>query len=245
MGFSKLKKYIFRLTPSKIIKFYQEPIKNKFAEDQKFANLSYSQEGEDIVLERYFENKRQGFYIDIGAHHPFRFSNTYKFYLKGWVGINIDAMPGSMSLFEKHRPRDINIEQPIAEKQEKLTYYVFNESALNTFDALYAEKYLLNANYKVLEKKDLEAYPLGVVLEKYLPEGKQIDFMSIDVEGFDLQVLKSNNWIKFKPLVILVESLEMESINEFQKCEINIFLISKGYLLFAKTVNTCFFKIVN
>jgi FkbM family methyltransferase len=245
MGFSKIKKYVLKLTPDKVIKFYQEYSKVKDSDDQNFANISYSQEGEDAILGRYFENKNEGFYIDVGAHHPFRFSNTYRFYLKGWSGVNIDAMPGSMSLFERYRPRDINIEQPISEKYEKLTFYIFNEKALNTFVQSNAEKYLLNPDYKILEKKELEAFPLAQVLERYYPEGKQVDFMTVDVEGLDLQVLKSNNWLKFKPLFVLVETLEMESIIEFQNSDIYIFLISKGYLFFGKTVNTCFFKISN
>lgn len=228
-----------------INKFIFNKYQTKSTIEDGFFNKAYSQEGEDILLSRFFEGKKDGFYLDIGAHHPFRFSNTYLFYQKGWSGINIDAMPGSMSLFEKHRPRDINIEKAIAEKQEKLPFYIFNEPALNTFDKTNVQKYLLNSNYKIIEKRELEAVPLGLLLENYLPEDKQIDFISIDVEGYDLQVLKSNNWIKFKPLVVLVESLEMESINEFQKSEIYNFLISRGYLFFAKTVNTCFFKLIN
>lgn len=66
-----------------------------------FYTKSYSQEGEDMVLNRYFQGKNSGFYVDIGAHHPKRFSNTYFFYKKAWCGINIDAMLGSMDRFKK------------------------------------------------------------------------------------------------------------------------------------------------
>lgn len=84
----------------------------------KFFEKSYSQEGEDLILKRFFSNKEKGFYIDIGAHHPKRFSNTYLFYSKGWNGINIDAMPGSMRLFNQIRKRDLNLEVPIAKKRK-------------------------------------------------------------------------------------------------------------------------------
>ena len=76
----------------------------------RFATKSYSQEGEDLLLRRIFEHQKNGFYVDVGAHHPFRFSNTYLLYKCGWRGINIDAMPGSMRLFRRFRARDINIE---------------------------------------------------------------------------------------------------------------------------------------
>ena len=87
-----------------------------------------------MIMRRLFENQQTGFYIDVGAHHPKRFSNTYFFYKMGWQGINIDAMPGSMEIFRRQRPRDINIEKPISNcGQVGLTYYAFNEPALNGF----------------------------------------------------------------------------------------------------------------
>lgn len=80
----------------------------------RFATKCYSQEGEDLLLSRILGDKKDGFYVDVGAHHPFRFSNTYLLYKQGWRGINIDAMPGSMKLFNRFRPRDINIECGVA-----------------------------------------------------------------------------------------------------------------------------------
>ena len=80
-------------------------IKNNYFDG--FSLKSYSQEGEDMILRRLFEKQKTGFYVDVGAHHPKRFSNTFFFYKKGWSGINIDAMPNSMRLFDKIRPRDI------------------------------------------------------------------------------------------------------------------------------------------
>jgi hypothetical protein len=84
---------------------------------------SYSQEGEDRILLRPFENCKDGFYVDVGAHHPTRYSNTYLFYRMEWSGINIDAAPGSMNLFKKKRPRDINLEVAISDREEELTFY--------------------------------------------------------------------------------------------------------------------------
>lgn len=80
----------------------------------RFASKSYAQQGEDLILREILNYASTGFYVDVGAHHPFRFSNTYLFYKQGWRGINIDAMPGSMTLFHRFRPRDINIECGVA-----------------------------------------------------------------------------------------------------------------------------------
>lgn len=76
----------------------------------RFGVTSYALQGEDLILREMLHSAQKGFYVDVGAHHPFRFSNTYYFYKRGWSGINIDAMPNSMALFKRFRPRDINIE---------------------------------------------------------------------------------------------------------------------------------------
>ena len=99
----------------KLIAFYKLIVpsfvkKHWIEEHEKQIDVFYSQQGEDIILHRMFEWQEQGFYIDVGAHHPTRFSNTYKFYKRGWTGINVDAMPGSMTAFNRLRPKDINIE---------------------------------------------------------------------------------------------------------------------------------------
>ena len=105
-----------------------------------WINFSYSQEGEDILLKRIFNNKKNGFYVDVGAHHPKRFSNTNIFYQMGWRGINIDPMPSSMDLFKRYRPRDINLEFGVAKKKGIMKYYIFNDPALNSFQRHYLRK---------------------------------------------------------------------------------------------------------
>ena len=203
-------------------------------------SLCYSQEGEDLVLDRMLEQKAEGFYVDVGAHHPARFSNTYLFYRRGWRGINIDAMPGSMRKFERVRPRDINIECGVADRAGKLTYHRFNEPALNTFDV--AEARLKNKPpYQLLDTVEVSVERLDFLLERHLPAGQGIDFLSVDVEGYDLKVVKSNDWTRFRPAYVLVESLD-SSLASVDKSPINIFLAGQGYVLYAKTVNTLFYR---
>lgn len=214
-------------------------IKNNYFDG--YALKSYSQEGEDMILRRLFEKQKKGFYVDIGAHHPKRFSNTFFFYKSGWRGINIDAMPNSMCLFNKIRPRDINIEIPISDKKQKLKYYMFNEPALNSFSKKLAEKRADKNNYNIISEKDIETSTLEEIFKKYLPYGRKIDFMSIDVEGLDLQVLKSNNWRQFRPKFVLVEILGC-SIEDIANSKEYKYLSEFEYEFFAKTVNTVFFR---
>lgn len=238
----KTKKYLQVVSSPQNFYFYSKSI---FEHHQ----VSFSQEGEDRILERIFAHKNDGFYVDIGAHHPQRFSNTYKFYLKGWRGINIDAMPGSMDLFQFIRPRDINLEVAIAKESGYFLYYVYNEPALNTFSKETYEQRLqaigFSQRYHLLEKIEVKAFPLSDVLDNYLPKDQNIDLMSVDVEGLDYDVLTSNNWDKYRPEVVIAEELNLSSIASALNSPIANFLLTKGYKLFAKTVNSLIFKMAS
>lgn len=208
----------------------------------QWENRSWSQEGEDQILRRIFERQSTGFYVDVGAHHPKRFSNTYLFYRYGWRGINIDAMPGSMLAFEKSRPRDINLELGIGAEEDTLDYYVFNEPALNGFSKeISQERHDSDSAYQIYSVIKVDVLPLTVVLDKHLPIGQRIDFLSVDVEGLDLEVLKSNDWNKYRPKFVLTEILG-SSLHEIEKSAIGMFMNEAGYALYAKCMNTVFFK---
>jgi FkbM family methyltransferase len=211
----------------------------------KKGQLSHAQEGEDRVLSSLLyklHGGRQindGFYVDVGAHHPYRYSNTCLFYKQGWRGINIDAMPGSMSAFRKQRPRDINLESGIAREAGTRKLYLFNEPALNTFDESLASA-RCNDDWPIETTVDVPMVPLSEILRKYLPSGKAINFLTVDVEGFDLEVLQSNDWQKYRPTVVLVETLGL-TIDDLTSDPVTAYLRSLGYVAYAKTVNTTFF----
>ena len=213
-------------------------VKSKYFD--KYYQKSYSQEGEDMVLKRLFENQKVGFYVDVGAHHPKRFSNTYFFYKQGWRGVNIDAMPDSMLLFKKTRPRDINIEKPVSDRKQVLTYYAFNEPALNGFSKEISAERDGRNDYYLEFTKDIETSTLEEILDSNLPENQTIDFLSIDVEGLDLEVLKSNNFNRHRPKVILVEVLGSKFC-DIEEGEIAKLLMKHNYAVYAKTIFTVIF----
>jgi FkbM family methyltransferase len=200
-----------------------------------FADYSFSQEGEDMLLRGIFTNKSTGFYVDVGAYHPQRFSNTNHFYLAGWRGINIDAMPGSMEPFRQLRPRDINLEIGVSESAETFTYYAFNEPALNGFSKEVADRVTEKEQYKLLFTKPIPTHPLADILDEHLPVNQTIDFLTIDVEGLDQAVLRSNNWEKYRPVVILTETIHSSPVSGSQ------FLKNLGYRELCSTLRTQFF----
>lgn len=203
---------------------------------------SYSQEGEDGMLRRIFASQRTGFFVDIGAHHPKRYSNTYYFYLFGWRGINVDAAPGSMELFSKVRPRDINIEAAVANGNKTLTYYEFDESTLNGFSKGISLSRNAQGTYKIVSERKVETVPLAEIFERYLPPGQMIDFLNIDVEGFDLEVLESNDWTKYQPTIVLAEDLCLSNLQQLDKSPVVCFMHRQGYELYGKAVTTLIFR---
>jgi len=205
------------------------------------ATLSYAQEGEDLVLRRMLEDRRDGFYVDVGAHHPRRFSNTLMFYDMGWSGINIEPAPDALRQFERQRPRDCNLNLGIAEQRGELTYYVFDDPALNTFDPTLREERETSTPYRVLETLKVEVDRLDRVLEQHLPSDRHIDFLSVDVEGLDLQVLRSNDWTRFRPEYVLAEALGFR-LDQAAGHPTHAFMHGVGYELVAKTLNTLFYR---
>ncbi len=190
----------------------------------------YSQEGEDISLARIFTGQNSGFFVDVGAHHPFRFSNTYWAYQRGWSGINIDATPGSARLFNRWRPRDQNLESCIGAEEQVIEYTVYSEPALNTYDSRRVDS-LASTKYKPKGTVRLQTRRLDSLLgEAFIGKPDPvIDFLSIDVEGTEMDVLKSNDWSRFKPRVIVIEVLgktlsTVSSSAEYQ------FLTNLGYV---------------
>lgn len=204
--------------------------------------ISYSQEGEDLLLQQLLDTSKPGFYVDIGAHHPTRISNTHALYLKGWRGINIDATPGCMQVFNQVRKNDINIEIAIAQDANPMVFYLFDEPALNTFDAKKAEKIITESSFKLLDKKVIQTKRLEEVLDQYLPTNQLIDFMNIDVECFEIQVLKSNNWQKYKPTILLVENIQYD-LEAVLNSELTKYLNQLGYSPIAKGLRSVFYRL--
>lgn len=230
-----------RLAKKIIPSRYHEVIaRTLYGTQQDFSVKSFSQEGEDLILRRLFEEKKNGFYVDVGAHHPQRFSNTYLFYELGWSGINIDPLPGSMTLFNELRPRDINLEIGVSDSDDELAYYVFKEPALNTFSKELAES-RKSRNCGFVREERVKVCPLSRVLDEHLSSGQKIDFLSIDVEGLDINVLKSNAWDRYRPDVILVECLGFD-LSKPEISEVYRYLTPLGWKVTAKTMNTVFFR---
>lgn len=202
----------------------------------KNARLSYSQSGEDMILDTIFCETKNGVYVDIGANNPYEQSNTHYFYKKGWRGVNIDALPGSMNKFKKVRSKDVNIEAAISNEISDLTYYMFSSSFYNTFDGLEVER--LKTISKLKGEIKIKTMKLRDLFNKL--KITNIDFMSVDVEGLDFEVLKSNDWKLYRPKVIVTEYFSggLELLNSDK---LYLLLKDKGYMLLCNTPVNAFY----
>ena len=202
---------------------------------------SYSQQAEDMILRCLFQSRGSGFYVDVGAHHPTRYSNTRYFYARGWRGINIDALPGIMDLFKAARPKDINLQVGVSAQAQTLNYYRFNDPAVNGFCLSEDRLKELEPQFKLVDIVPVKTMPLRSILSEHLPAGTAIDFLSIDVEGLEMEVLESNDWERFHPTVVLAEDLNAYTLKEVVDSPVTAFMSRVGYTACAKAPHTIFY----
>src|ERR1039458_8557622 len=169
--------------------------------------ISYSQNHEDIILKAIFPNVKDGFYIDIGASHPTYLSTTKLFYDEGWHGVNIEPNKQLMDLLEKDRKRDINLLIGISNKKNVLVYREYEiGDGLSTFNDKLKEEYANNPSkitHKYSDQK-VDVLPLKDALSTYkIP---LVNFMKIDVEGFEYEVISGNDWRKYRPQILCIEA---------------------------------------
>ncbi len=217
-----------------------------------YSQLTYAQCGEDLILASLFYKLSidKPSYLDIGANHPSYISNTYYFYLRGSRGVCVEPNPFLSKKIEKLRKGDIVLNVGIGlNEQSEADFYLFPKSAhgLSTFSKDEAE-YWKNTGMKKVGKIEFEKIikvalvNINTVINKHCK--KVPDFITIDVEGLDLSILRSLDFDICTPRVFIVETLKYDSDqNEFKNSEIIDFMISKGYEQYADThVNTIFFK---
>lgn len=205
--------------------------------------LYYGQEGEDAILCSILGDiKNGGFYVDVGAHHPIRFSNTLKLYQAGWRGINIDPNPGSMDLFKKYRPEDCNLEIAMGLKTGTRNFYCYNEPALNGIDN--DRRAELEGTPYILEKIiEIPTYTLASILEEHGKEFHSPSILNIDVEGLEIEVLESNNWNKWQFDFLLVEQ-RLSALDKIGETQIYHYLSQLNYQPVASTKRTVIYKSV-
>ena len=194
---------------------------------RKGVCTSYGHQGEDAVLQATLKWVKNGTYVDVGAYHPVLYSNTYAFYKKGWNGIVIDPNSDMQKLYGLMRPRDVFVHSAVGQTVEEKTYYMFADGAYNSFDETRARSWKETRGLEVKETRTISFKPLAQILKEQ--NIAKIDFLNIDVEGLDFEVLKTHDW-NIETRVIAIED-ETFNADKPGENEIYAYLHAKGYAL--------------
>jgi FkbM family methyltransferase len=200
------------------------------------SKTSYSQCGEDLIVEYAFRLRGidRPSYIDIGANHPFFLSNTASFYEKGCRGINIDPNPQAIQLFNEHRPEDVNLNVAIGSNAGESDFFIMEDRTLSTLSIIERDHLVANGQRQAGIMK-VQLMTLPDIIQKYC-RCRFPDFMSIDVEGMEMSILKSIDFEKSYPKVICVEIAEYSpSGSGNRRTDILELLTSKDYSEYAHT----------
>jgi FkbM family methyltransferase len=226
----------FRTRTKKLRQF-----RNTYLKEKKAYNISYSQSGEDIIVEFIFANifnQPRFNYCDVGAHHSTYISNTALFYKKGMTGICIEPDPTLFEEIKTNRPKDICLNCGIGfgekNKEEHLDFFIMSSKSLNTFSKEEANRLDQQGDYKIVEVKKINTLNINDIFSKYFVP----DFLSVDVEGIDLEIIKSIDLGINRPKVICVETAEFSPIPPGIKVyECIDYLKANDYMFYADTFN--------
>jgi FkbM family methyltransferase len=204
--------------------------------------VHFSQWGEDIILWHHLWHRRGGFYIDVGAHHPHYLSNTALLHdYNQWSGINIEPDDRLIQAFHQVRPADINICCGVGAEAGVQRLATFDDGSVNSFDPAAVERQLAHGGKTLLGWRDVQIRTLRDIVEQHVPAGRGVDLLNVDVEGWDLQVLQSNDWDRCRPEFILVNDHSMYLMKAHEN-RIALFLETFGYRLISQTLATSIYR---
>ena len=205
--------------------------------DHAFS-VSWSQAGEDLALMPILGKITNGRYLDVGAHHPTRFSVTRHLFQSGWSGVNVDGNVDLLREFHAQRPKDLNLNFCVG-TQSSYNLTVFKETAISTVDPAWKSRFLSEDN-AILESRVVQGVTLKSLIEKYFSSG-DLDFLNIDIEGADLDALISADLVnldfKLWPKWVLVEA--NAPLSEANKSVAVQHLHSFGYQIYLVLPYAC------
>lgn len=225
----------------KNIKSLYKKVKNKLSppfEDSRldYVSYSFSQCGEDRIIQHIFELKGifKPTYMDIGANLPWHFNNTALFYHTGCRGISIEPNPMLYKKLMEERPEDTNLNIGVSSSEDTLDFHILSDPTLSTFSSKELENFLKNG-FKLIDTIKIPVMKVSILLDKYF-SGRCPDIMSIDVEGMELEILKSFDLKNNGPKVLCVETAEYSSTGKGEKrSELMYFITQQDYFLYADT----------
>lgn len=194
----------------------------------KSARAHYAQFGEDVLLDALIDpHCAPGTYVDVGAWHPKKFSNTYFLYRRGWRGVNIDLDAAKIEAFQLARPGDVNVCAAVSDARRRVRVFSFGRYGLgSTIDSEHARM----QDRSPSGTREVETRTLDEILAGTRYAGQAIDLLSIDAEGHDYPVLRSIDLATYRPQIIVIESYA-HTVDEILRSPAYLYLVARGYSL--------------
>ncbi len=174
-----------------------------------FRMTSYADNFEDVMIQRAFDFDSKGFYIDVGAYNPVEHSVTKHFYDRGWRGINVEPNPTPFEALRAGRDRDVNLNIGLSNREGRMTIFEA-PGACWSVDRDMLTGYFA-AQEKDIVERSIEIKTLAEVCERHVPTGTEIDFLKVDVEGHEREVLEGGDWSRWRPRIVLAEANGFET----------------------------------
>ena len=172
--------------------------------------ITYAQNREDVILDAFFSDKERGFYVDVGANHPIKDSATKHFYNKGWRGIDIEPIDSMCVLLKEDRPEDTILNVGVSDREGQLQLRQYENDGLSTFSSSLKNKYAGSNDEKTSHYSD-KVVAVKTLKSIFSDQNvTHIDFMKIDAEGLEYEVIVGNDWGKYRPIVLCIEANHAE-----------------------------------
>jgi FkbM family methyltransferase len=198
---------------------------------------SWSQCGEDLILRYLFDLLRiaRPSYIDIGAHHPWHYNNTYLFYRQGARGVNVEPDPSLCAGLRRARKRDVNLNIGIGPQEAELDFFLMSVPTLNTFSAAEARKYVEQYGMRIVDTRRIKVQTFAQAVDTHL--ARTPDLVSLDVEGLELDILRSIDFSRHRPHAFCIETISYagDDGSGVKNPEIHALMLQSGYRLYADT----------
>jgi FkbM family methyltransferase len=202
-----------------------------------YYRKSWSQCGEDLIMRFLFDLLHIGHpsYIDIGAHHPYFYNNTYLFYRQGARGISVEPDPSLYAGLRRGRRRDINLNIGVGPREAEMDFYVMSRRTLSTFSGIEARKYVDQHGLRIVDTRRIRVQTFAQVVDTHM--GRTPDLVSLDVEGLDLDILRSIDFSRHRPHVFCVETISYAQGDGggVKSPEIHALMRDNDYMLYADT----------
>jgi len=219
--------YLARLT-SKLLTLMRNRIPHDLSREEiRYAQISFSQFGEDMAVERWVErlDPTSKIYVDVGCFHPIHCSNTLLLHKRGWKGVNIDFDGEKIELFQAYRPLDYNVTAAVSSCEGRKRIFRYEGGGVNRLGDLESAEITSAIGTEPISLSVVRTRTLDSILAEAPWPISQIGYLNIDCEGHDLEVLKGLSLDRYKPTIITIEALTEKEHRKTLE-----FLLEKGYL---------------